>query len=569
MWGRMVWMLAVVWVLSGAWGTGQEAQAAPGRRVALVIGNAAYSVRPLSHPLRDAEAMRDLLARLGFDPVLFRPDLQTKNDMREAVRQFLDNSRQAEVRLFYFAGHGVNYRHESYLLPLNHNIGQSHEIPDDGYPLNSLLRGMRDLSQQREAVNIVLLDACRDNPFGEENYSIGDEYHGLGEVNPMGGIVVAYAAGEGERAIGQAGERNSLFTKHLLRNLNQPVSLMDALAQVTGAVHGENPRQLPQVHTQLTRPGFSLVERQGRTRQPLEVFRDPLRDGTLGPAMVVIPAGEFKMGSPSGEVGREPGDAREQQHPVKIERAFALGQYEATVGEFKRFADASGYQTDAERDPKNGCYVWNATDGQRDWRTGLSWRKPGYEQKDNHPVVCVSWNDANRYAEWLSQQTGQTYQLPIEAEWEYAARVGTTTARYWGESPNQACRYANVADRTVKQMVSDWTIHDCQDGYAYTAPVSSFEANAWGLKDMLGNVWEWTCSAYAQDYDGSEAECYHKDTTDLLALRGGGQAHPWQQSERLVEHQRERAATTQWVRARRGYRVNTLVATGQAAAVNL
>ncbi|MDG4550191.1 MAG: formylglycine-generating enzyme family protein [Candidatus Contendobacter sp.] len=248
-----------------------------------------------------------------------------------------------------------------------------------------------------------------------------------------------------------------------------------------------------------------------------QVFQDPLNDGTRGPALVVIPAGEFWMGSPESETGREPGEAKERRHRVQIERAFALGQREVTVGEFRRFADATGYQTDAEGDAKNGCAVWNATDKKWDWQAGSSWRKPGYAQKDSHPVVCVSGNDANRYAEWLSKQTGQSYRLPTEAEWEYAARAGTTGARYWGEDPDQACGYANVADQTL-----GWTpMHDCRDGYTYTAPVGSFKANAWKLYDMLGNVWEWTCSAYAKDYDGSEAKCSEKDTTGALAVRGG------------------------------------------------
>lgn len=251
----------------------------------------------------------------------------------------------------------------------------------------------------------------------------------------------------------------------------------------------------------------------------LQVFHDSLKDGTQGPTLVVIPAGEFLMGSPNGETGR---DNDERQHPVKIEKAFALGQTEVTVGEFRRFVEATSYQTDAERDAQQGCYTWNAQDGKWAWQAGLSWRKPGYEQKSNHPVVCVSWNDANRYAEWLSEQTGQTYRLPTEAEWEYAARAGTRTARYWGEDPNQACRYANVADQTKGPAGNTWIVkHDCSDGYWYTAPVGSYQPNGWKLYDMLGNVGQWTCSQYAKDYDGSEEKCANKDTGGPLAVRGG------------------------------------------------
>ena len=152
----------------------------------------------------------------------------------------------------------------------------------------------------------------------------------------------------------------------------------------------------------------------------------------------------------------------------------------------------------------------------------MNWRQPGYESNDTHPVVCVSWNDAVAYAAWLSQQTARSYRLPTEAEWEYAARAGTTSMRYWGDEPDQACQYANVADRTDGPGGHAWTVkHHCTDQYWYAAPVGSFQANAWQLSDLLGNVWEWTCSAYDKDYGGAEKECTNKNTTGPRSLRGG------------------------------------------------
>jgi formylglycine-generating enzyme required for sulfatase activity len=137
-------------------------------------------------------------------------------------------------------------------------------------------------------------------------------------------------------------------------------------------------------------------------------------------------------------------------------------------------------------------------------------------------VVCVSWNDAVAYTAWLSRETGQRYWLPTEAEWEYAARAGTTTARYWGDDPDQACAYANVADQTKGPEGNSWTQkHECNDGYWSSAPVGRFRANAWRLNDMLGNVWEWTCSAYDKDYGGAEKECTNKDISTPRSLRGG------------------------------------------------
>jgi formylglycine-generating enzyme required for sulfatase activity len=177
-------------------------------------------------------------------------------------------------------------------------------------------------------------------------------------------------------------------------------------------------------------------------------FRDRLKDGSQGPEMVRIKGGSFRMGDIQGE-----GLDREKPvHSVSVAR-FAMGRYEVTVGEFRQFVNATGYKTDAEK--QGSC--WTYAGG---WKKvkGANWRKPKFSQTDTHPVVCVSWNDATAYAAWLSQQTGHTYRLPTEAQWEYAARAGTTTSRYWGNNPNEACRYANVHDNTSKQK--KWVFMD-------------------------------------------------------------------------------------------------------------
>jgi formylglycine-generating enzyme required for sulfatase activity len=151
-----------------------------------------------------------------------------------------------------------------------------------------------------------------------------------------------------------------------------------------------------------------------------------------------------------------------------------------------------------------------------------NWRNPNFSQNDNHPVVCVSWNDATAYAEWLSDQTGKQYRLPTEAEWEYATRAGTKTARYWGNNPDDACRYANVHDNTSKKENGfSWTHHKCTEGYAKTAPVGQFQPNGFGLFDMLGNVWEWTCSKYENKYGGEKKRCTSKNNGSRRVLRGG------------------------------------------------
>jgi formylglycine-generating enzyme required for sulfatase activity len=250
--------------------------------------------------------------------------------------------------------------------------------------------------------------------------------------------------------------------------------------------------------------------------QPGDVFRDSLRDGGSGPEMVVIPAGSFRMGDIQGE-----GSSDEQPvHSVSV-NSFAIGRYEVTVGEFRRFVEITGYQTEAEKG--DGCYVFQG--GSWTKENDANWRNPYFSQTNNHPVVCVSWNDATDYAAWLTQQTGHQYRLPTEAEWEYSARAGTETSRHWGNNPDDACGYANVHDNTSKEVNGfSWTHHNCTDGYAQTAPVGHFQPNGFGLFDVLGNTWEWTCSEYESPYKGAEQGCVDKSEGGYRVLRGGSWA---------------------------------------------
>ena len=139
--------------------------------------------------------------------------------------------------------------------------------------------------------------------------------------------------------------------------------------------------------------------------------------------MVVVPAGNFTMGTPPGEeVATE--REREDQVRVSIATPFAVGRYAVTRGEFAAFVAATGHTTDG------GCYVFNGTQWKRE--ADRNWRSPGFTQDDRHPAVCTSWNDAKAYAAWLSSSTGKSHRLLSEAEREYVARAGSTTSFWWG-----------------------------------------------------------------------------------------------------------------------------------------
>jgi len=255
--------------------------------------------------------------------------------------------------------------------------------------------------------------------------------------------------------------------------------------------------------------------------RPGSVFKDC----TDCPEMVVIPAGSFEMGSPSSETGRD--SAEGPQHPVRIRKPFALAKYEVTVAEFRAFVQAASYRTDAENNAlgDDGCRVWGgASDGGFYGRKGFYWDNPGFAQGERHPVACISWNDAQAYVQWLSDRTGKKYRLPSESEWEYAARAGTTSSRFWGDSPDQACQYANVADTTKGPKGYGWARkHDCSDGYFFSAPVGNYEANAFGLHDTLGNVLEWTDDCWNGSYNDppGEGSAWTSGDCSGRVLRGG------------------------------------------------
>lgn len=225
-----------------------------------------------------------------------------------------------------------------------------------------------------------------------------------------------------------------------------------------------------------------------RAPAPGQIWRETL----TGLEFVWVPGGCFPMGSPPRETGRKNDEG--PVHEVCVDGIW-MGRTEVTKGAFLRFVDATGYRTDAEREG----FVWGLKGKELVKRADESWRQAGFEQTDGHPVVNVSWNDARAMAEWLSGQTGQTFRLPTEAEWEYGCRAGTQTARFWGDSPGQACRYANVADRENQKRFPDFVTHDCNDGYVFTAPVARYEPNAFGLFDMLGNASEWCQDPYANN----------------------------------------------------------------------
>jgi formylglycine-generating enzyme required for sulfatase activity len=222
-------------------------------------------------------------------------------------------------------------------------------------------------------------------------------------------------------------------------------------------------------------------------------------------ALVTVPAGHFTMGSGRDEQvqARLPGwtaASERPQHDVKINQ-FMISKYLVTRAQFAAFVAASHYI------PSDAAPDCDQPAGMPD-QSKLDWRHPGFEQTDQDPVVCVSYDDAQAYIRWYSQLTGHPYRLPTEAEWEYATRAGTETSRFWGEDLNKQCQYANGADQAfvAKFNVSVYYAAPCADKYLFTSPVGAFQPNPIGLYDMLGDVAQLTADCWHVNYNGAPTD---------------------------------------------------------------
>lgn len=220
------------------------------------------------------------------------------------------------------------------------------------------------------------------------------------------------------------------------------------------------------------------------------------------PEMVVIPAGSFQM----GDLRNEEGALDEQPvHTKKISR-FAMGVYEVSVGEFRRFVADTAYKTDAERG--DGSSVYDDDTGEWVIETGINWRfdYEGKKAAENFPVIHVSWRDVKAYVKWLSDKTGETYRLPTEAELEYANRAGSVTKYPWGDGnpPDKVANLRGEKDRSPKGRTwGENSFIGYGDGFWGPAPVGSFEKNAFGLYDTAGNVWEWAEDCWHSSYNNA------------------------------------------------------------------
>ena len=446
----------------------------PEQRIALIIGNGGYRSASLVNSVNDAHDLAIALQHLGFEVIHQKNAIL--RDMENAIRDFGKRLKNGGVGLFYYAGHAVQLNEKNYLIPIDSQIQQATDAKYESVDLGLVLDAMGNAGNR---VNIVILDACRNNPFPKSTRSFN---RGLARIDAPKGTLIAFSTAPGDVALDGSGP-NSPYTVSLLNHINTPdLPIEQVFKNVRKDVDAlTNGKQIPWENTSLIGDFYFKTSTADRgitvTKRPVAKPLRPAAEirplamapkppavsavryftNSLGMKFAYIYPGTFQMGSPIDESGRHDD---ELQHHVTLTKGFYLQTTEVTQGQ------------------------WQQIMGENPSR----FKDCG----DNCPVEQVSWDDAQEFIRRLNQLLGtQKYRLPIEAEWDFACRAQTPTsfpfgnclttkqANYNGNKPPEGCEKGKYMKRTL--------------------PVASLAANPWGLYDMQGNVWEW-CQDFYDKY---------------------------------------------------------------------
>jgi sulfatase modifying factor 1 len=512
---------AVLLVLGSA-----AAQPAKGEKVALLVGVKEYNdskLPDLKYTEDDVEDLAKVLRQSGGYACTVLTGARGDKDPRarptlanieRELQALLRGRGKRDTVIVALSGHGlqltVKDREESFFCPFDAD-------PKDPATLLSLTKVYAGLDGGAGA-KLLLVDACRNDP-GDKGAKGLD---GTALPNTPAGTAALFSCKPGQQSFEDRGWGHGAFFHTVLKGLGgkadsdgDGVVDFDELSRyvrkqvpvLVKATKGQEAEQEPNFVGNLT-DLVPLV----RLAAATEELPKALTAKAVDMEFVLIPAGTFLMGSPDSD--KQASGNEKPQHRVMISQPFYLGKYPVTVGQFEAFVDAEGYKTDAEKD---GKFVQ---------KPASTWRNPGFKQGKNHPVVKVSWNDAVAFCKWLSTKEGRNFQLPTEAQWEYACRAKTTTRYSFGDDEDDLKDYANIADASLKAKCKDATwAKGWDDGYPFTAPVGKFKPNAFGLYDMQGNVWQW-CQDYYDDkfYQNSEINDpvnIKRPDPDRRVLRGG------------------------------------------------
>ena len=565
---RTLVMLAVAALLLGALQSfasrGIPSKGKNEKRLALVIGNSAYEDGPLRNPVNDANDIAAVLQELGFD-VIKRTNAG-RREMVTAMRDFGKQLRYADIGLFYYAGHGMQIEGTNYLIPVDARAETSAEVEFEAVKANRLLAQMEEAGSK---LNIVILDACRNNPFrGFRSTS-----QGLAEMRAPKGSIIAYATAPGSVADDGKG-RNGVFTKHLLRNIKRPgFKVQDVFVETGLSVMNETgDKQIPWTSSTPVR-GFYLAGSGAVVHQPPPAEPEKAAEAKLT-VKANVPGAEIEInGRNYGQVPQTFTIKESGSYNVRISKGsdydtwskrvdLVLGDHQTVTAYLEKKAAQpviipsdsttalSERAGDTWRDPSTGmefvwvpggcyqmgCGSWASACGdvekpvhevcvdgfwigkyevtQGQWRQVMGNNPSSFSRcGDDCPVEKVSWNDVQDFIRKLSSQSsgGYRFRLPSEAEWEYAARSGGKPEKYsGGDNVDAVAWYSkNSGDKTHR--------------------VGTKQPNGLGIYDMSGNVWEWcqdVCAKNAYSKHSRNNPIYEVGGSDRVSRGGSWRLEP-------------------------------------------
>ena len=544
----------------------------PPRKLAFIVGVSEYSkdgLTDLTYAHKDANDLATELASHGFEVTKLIGDQAGHKSVRSSLDQFVKLAGQLskkDVVLVSFSGHGVQktVKQDSALAEIPFFCVYDTMVNDPAtmISLNSVVEKLKEKSGCSS--NLLIVDACRNNPDKGARTLDGSTVRELPTK-----ISMLFSSSPGQKSFESEKVKQGIFTHVLLKGLRgdaansrgqiQWGSLAAYVAEEVPLMVGElledqSVKQVPNLVSNMVRSPI-LVRKGGYTRLSPSGLRAPFstREASVtqsswaahlntesitraknGHQMVLIPPGEFQMGNdePIEQIidgfsflkGVDKAwfdDA--PPHRVEITQPFWMSSTEVTVGQFRSFVQATGYKTEAERDGKGG----EGYDSRKHDNVGdpkYTWKNTGFDQTDRHPVVNVSWNDAMQYSRWLSQETGDKYGLPTEAQWEYACRAGTRSRFHFGNEPNELVQWENSWDTSTKQQFPQKNNQLAGiDEAVFSAPVGQTSVNPFGLHDLHGNVSEWCNDIYDPNYYkiSPAKDPQGPERGDSRVLRGG------------------------------------------------
>jgi formylglycine-generating enzyme required for sulfatase activity len=467
------------------------------RRLALLIGNSNYgSSRNLENPKHDVESMATSLRQLGFEvlPVIKDANLR---QMEEAITSFIAKLKGYESGLFFYAGHGMEVEGENYLLPidLKSDLTES-DIKHLCYKSDRLRDNMDRIGGSNRS-NIVILDACRDNPFRSMRGSPERAWAQSGTHTPK--VLTCYSSSKGGRASDGLGKGNSPFTEALVRYMTEPGSeLRDVLISVRQELSKQG-NQFVEWDDKLNER-FYFTKRTTPTPTVPTGLIDSDGDGiTDGVDKCPFEKGELRNeGCPSGN-SNQGVNYTERNKGINMDMVYVEGGSYTMGCTAEQGSDCYDNEKPSHKETVGSFYISKTEVTQAQWALIMGGDRPSYiSDCDACPVERVSWDRVQEFIQKLNSLTGLTYRLPMSVEWEYAARGGQKSRGYKYSGSNEIGDVAWYIDN------SGWKAH----------AVGGLQSNELGLYDMSGNVWEWCSDHYSKDYNSPR-------NSALLELRGG------------------------------------------------